>query len=121
MVNTEQILNGKVLEVKLLRTEMEKENVEKLRNKESSREKESATLIVSGLPEGSTKNNVHVHFQRKKNGGGEVKEVEILGEGKAMVTFEDLRGRLIIYYDSKHEKDRPLKVCRPVGFVNDLF
>ena len=121
VVKKEQILNGKVLEVKRLGIESEKENVEKLRNKKTSREKESATVMVSELPEGSTKSNVHVHFQKTNNGGGEVKEVEMLGEGKAMVTFEDPRGRLIIYYDSKHEQDQPLIACQPVDFVDDLF
>lgn len=56
--------------------------------------KRSATIFVSGLPEGLTKNSVHIHFQKRKNGGGEVKKVEMLGEGKAMVTFEDPPGRL---------------------------
>ena len=126
MVNTQQILNGKVLEVKRLATETEKEDVEKLRNKESSGEKESRTVTVSGLPEGSTENSVHIHFQKRKNGGGEVEEVEMLGEGKAMVTFEDPRGRLkfsitVMHYDSKHEQDRLPIVCRLVDFVNVLF
>jgi hypothetical protein len=31
--------------------------------------------VVSGLPEGATENGVHIHFQKKKNGGGEVKKV----------------------------------------------
>ena len=62
--------------------ETEKENVEKLRNKESSGEKESRTVMVSGLPEGSTENSDHIHFQKRKNGGGEIQKVEMLGQGK---------------------------------------
>ena len=127
MVNTEQILNGKVLSLKVfLGTETEKENVEKLRNKESSREKEARTVMVSGLPEGSTENSVHIHFQKKKYGGGEVATVMLLKEGKAMVTFEDPRGRLkffitVMHYDSKHEQDRLPIVCRLVDFLNVFF
>ena len=108
MVNTQQILNGKVLELKRLGTETEKENVEKLGNKESSGENESTTVMVSGLPEGSIEKGVWIHFQKRKNGGGEVVRVLLLKEGKAMVTFEDPRGRLkfsitVMHYVSKHE------------------
>ena len=92
VVNTQQIFKGSILEVKHLSTEMAKENVEKSENNESSGKKES-TVIVSGLPEGSTENSVHIHFQNKKHGGGDIQKVEMLGEGKAKVTFEDPRGR----------------------------
>ena len=92
VVNTQQIFKGKVLEVKHLDTEMATENVEKLTNSESSGEKES-TVIVSGLPKGCTENSVHIHFQKRKNGGGDIHKVEMLGEGKARVTFEDPEGR----------------------------
>ena len=92
MVNTKQIFKQSILEVKRLGTENMKESVEELENKESSGENESTTVMVSGLPEGSTKNSVHIHFQKKKNGGGEVNKVEMLGEGKAMITFQDPQG-----------------------------
>ena len=113
VVNTQQIFKGEVLEVKHLDTATEnvvnrsnessrgREStgiwtsryfpMEKLRNEESCGEKES-TVLVSGLPEGSTLNSVHIHFQKKKNGGGDIQKVEMLGEGKARVTFEDSRG-----------------------------
>ena len=89
VVNTQQIFKGKVLEVKHLDTATE--NVVN-RSNESSRERES-TVMVSGLPERSTENSVHIHFQKKKNGGDDIKKVEMLGEGKARVTFEDPQGR----------------------------
>ena len=92
VVKTQQIFKGKVLEVNHLSTEMAKENVEKSENNESSGEKES-TVIVSGLPKGSTENSVHIHFQKRKHGGGDIEKVEMLGEGKARVTFEDPEGR----------------------------
>ena len=92
VVNTQQIFKGKVLEVKHLSTEMAKENVEKSENNESSGKKES-TVMISGLPEGSTEKSVHIHFQKKKNGGGDIQKVAMLGEGKARVTFEDPEGR----------------------------
>ena len=92
VVNTEQLFKGKVLGVKRLGREM-KENVEKLGSKENSGEKESTTVEVSGLPVGSTEKSVYIHFQKRKNSGGEVKQVEMLGEKKAWVIFEDPQGR----------------------------
>ena len=88
VVNTEQIFKGHTLEVKRMDTVEKKENVE---NTESSRE--SRTVTVFGLPEGSTKDSVHIHFQKRKNGGGDIQKVEMLGEGKAMIIFEDPEGR----------------------------
>ena len=90
VVNTEQIFKGNTLKVKRMDTVEKKENVENLRNTESSRE--STTVTVSGLPEGSTENSVHIHFQKRKNGGGDIQKLEMLGEGKARVTFEDPQG-----------------------------
>ena len=81
VVKTEQTFKGKVLNVKRLVTERMNGN------------RESATVIVSDLPEESTENSVHIHFQKRKNGGGEIKKVEMLEEGKAKVTFEDPQGR----------------------------
>ena len=90
-MNTQQIFKGKVLEVKHPGTEMATENVVN-RSDESSGERES-TVMVSGLPEGSTENSVYIHFQKKKYGGGDIQRVEMLGQGKAMLTFEDPEGR----------------------------
>lgn len=36
--------------------------------------------------------NITIHFQRKKNGGGEVEKVTLLTGGQAMVVFEDPTG-----------------------------
>ena len=49
-------------------------------------------ILVSGLPVGTTENSVHIHFQKKKNGGGEVERIILLNEGKALVLFEDPKG-----------------------------
>ena len=92
VVNTEQLFKGKILGMKLLGREM-KENVETLGNKENSGEKESTTVEVSGLPVGCTKSSVLIHFQKRKNGGGEVEKAEMLRQGKARVIFQDPRGR----------------------------
>ena len=81
VVKTKQTFKGEVLNVRRLVTE------------KMSGNRESATVIVSDLPEESTENSVHIHFQKRKNRGGEVKKVEMLEEGKAKVTFEDPQGR----------------------------
>ena len=49
-------------------------------------------ILVSGLPDGTAKNSVHIHFQKKKNGGGEIERITLLNEGKALVLFEDPKG-----------------------------
>jgi hypothetical protein len=121
VINTEQIFKEKLLEVKRLGTEKLKENVEKLRNKK--RKKETRRVLVSGLPEGTTENNVHIHFQKKKNGGGEIEKVELLGEGKAIVVFEESRGTFYWSAGRQNKRDclsaykmkqKPLKL---VGIV----
>ena len=119
VVNTEQLFKGKVLEVKRIwRVKMKDE--EKLRNQENSGETELTTVEVHGLPEWSTENSVYIHFQKKKNGGGEVKKVAMLGDGKARVTFEDPQGGLKFSIsalcNSKREQD-----CIPVDFVDNFL
>ena len=54
------------------------------------------TILVSGLPEGVTENTVHIHFQKKKNGGDNVEKVTLLAGGKATVVFENPKGLLIM-------------------------
>ena len=93
VIKTQQVFKGKVLDVKLREAEVNP-NVEK-----SEKENESATVFVSGLPEGVTENGVHIHFQKKKNGGGEVKEVKLLpGKKEATVVFEDTAGLSFCFY-----------------------
>ncbi len=49
---------------------------------------------MSGIPEGTPETRITIHFQKKKNGGGEVKRVTSLTGGKAWVVFEDPKGWL---------------------------
>lgn len=37
---------------------------------------------------------VHIHFQKKKNGGGDIEKITLLAGGKAMVVFENAKGLL---------------------------
>ena len=78
VVNSKHEIKGKVVQIELEKVETSEERCR--------------TVFVSGLPEEVTENNVHIYFQKKKNGGGEVKKVEMLGQGKARVIFEEHEG-----------------------------
>lgn len=86
VVNTEQKIKGKVVRVKLVKGKIHTETVE-------TSGKEFPTVLVTGLPEGTTENGVYIHFQKKRNGGGEIKEVKLRpGKNEATVVFEDIEG-----------------------------
>ena len=56
--------------------------------------KEARTVLVSELLKNITENDITIHFQRKKNSGGEVKEVELFSDKhEALVVFEDHKGK----------------------------
>ena len=92
VVNTEQIFKGNVLKVKANEKGALDEQPEKLTEDEKSGGKESRTIMVFGLPEDATEKGLHIHFQKKKNGGGDIEEITILPGGKATVVFEDPEG-----------------------------
>ena len=52
------------------------------------------TILVSGLPEGVRESTVLIHFQKKRNGGGDIEKITLLAGGKAMVVFENPKGLL---------------------------
>ena len=55
--------------------------------------------MVSDIPEGITESNLHIHFQRKKNGGGEIQVVKFLpGRREALVVFEDPDGKCLRFF-----------------------
>ena len=55
-------------------------------------------LLVKGLKESITKEELGIHFQsRKKSGGGDIRSVELnSAKGEAVVVFEDEEGYLLI-------------------------
>lgn len=59
---------------------------------ESTEDLASRTVLVRDLSSRSKEADVIIHFQRKRNGGGEVDSVRMLGEGVAVVTFEKREG-----------------------------
>ena len=88
VIRTQQFFKGKKLVVKL------QEPKSKRNNNPLGRESidKSRTVSVSDLPEGTSESDVHIHFQKNKN-GGEVEKVTLLQEkNKALVVFEDPEG-----------------------------
>lgn len=52
----------------------------------------SNSVIVKNLSPATSEDTIMIHFQRKRNGGGEVERVRLLSEGVAVVTFEKSEG-----------------------------
>ena len=89
-------INGKRVEVTLVETEP---NRNKTSEEDAITENKSCTVLVSDLPEETTEYGVHIHFQKKKNGGGEIKTVTLVPEKKvATVVFEDIEGSCLPFY-----------------------
>ena len=59
---------------------------------ESNLDEEKATrsVVAKGIPAGVSESDLTIHFQRLKNGGGEVESVTM--EQSAVITFEDPEG-----------------------------
>lgn len=52
----------------------------------------SNSVIVRNLSHSTREEIIIIHFQKKRNGGGEVDRVRLLSEGVAVVTFEKPEG-----------------------------
>ena len=52
----------------------------------------SNSVVVKNLSPATREETVIIHFQKKRNGGGEVERVRLLSEGVAVVTFEKSEG-----------------------------
>ena len=46
------------------------------------------SIFVSNLPD-ITIDDVTIHFQKTKNGGGDIENVRMVGKGTAVVTFDE--------------------------------
>ena len=89
-------IKGKRVEVTLVETEP---NRNKTSEEDAITEDKSGIVLVSDLPEGTTENGVHIHFQKKKNGGGEIKNITLVPEKNvATVVFEDIEGSCLPFY-----------------------
>ena len=89
VIGTKQIFKENILAVALQEPESKRNN-EPLERESIDK---SRTVLVSDLPEGTSESDVHIHFQKNRNGGGEVEKVVLLQEkNKALVVFEDPEG-----------------------------
>ena len=53
------------------------------------------TIRVTNVPDQITENKLMIYFQRKKNGGGEVKEIQMFPDvHEARLVFEDVAGKI---------------------------
>ena len=78
-------MKGNVLSLELQEAKVTSEKSGRDENVEKS-------VFVSGLPEGVTEKGITIHFQKKKNGGGEVEKVIVLSRNSALVLFQDAEG-----------------------------
>ncbi|PFX27331.1 uncharacterized protein LOC111327799 [Stylophora pistillata] len=51
-------------------------------------EKFARAVVISNIPRQITKDEIHIHFQKSKNGGGEVDDIWMTKDGKAVIVFE---------------------------------
>ena len=59
--------------------------------------KEARTVVVTDIPKGESESSLFIHFQKKKNAGGEVEKVRLSRTGEtAWVVFEKHEGKLTI-------------------------
>ena len=56
-------------------------------------DQEQRSLVVQNLPQKVTKQEITIHFQKIKNGGGDVDKVTMIGENIAVVTFDEREGK----------------------------
>lgn len=64
------------------------------------KDKATKSIVVSKIPFETLDTDVYgdiiIHFQRRKNGGGEIENVFVPKKGTAVVTFEDRKGLCIL-------------------------
>lgn len=47
------------------------------------------TVVISNIPRQITKEEIIIHFQKRKNGGGEVYDIWMTKDGQAVIVFEE--------------------------------
>ena len=55
-------------------------------------EQGARSVVVSNISPETTAEDIVFHFQRRKNGGGEIAHLHIPKEGTAVITFESGEG-----------------------------
>ena len=58
----------------------------------------SRSVYVTGFKSTAKSENLIIHFQRTKNGGGDIDSIVISKRGAAVITFDDPEGKLFMFY-----------------------
>lgn len=54
----------------------------------------SRSVFVTGFKPATKSEDLIIHFQRKKNGGGDIDSIVISKKGTAVITFDDPKGEM---------------------------
>ena len=57
-----------------------------------TKDQAARSVVVQNIPPNAAADSIVIHFQRQKNGGGEVDHVHIPQKGTAVITFESSEG-----------------------------
>jgi len=57
-----------------------------------SNEKAARSVLISNISPKLRRDDIIIYFQKKKIGGGEVDEISIIKDGKAVIVFEKPEG-----------------------------
>jgi hypothetical protein len=57
-----------------------------------SEEQEQTSVVITNVPQGILKQDLFIHFQKESNGGGEVNDLLMLEDCKAVVIFDEQEG-----------------------------
>ena len=58
----------------------------------------SRSVYVTGFKSTAKSENLIIHFQRTKNGGGDIDSIIISKRGAAVITFDNPEGKLFMVY-----------------------
>ena len=61
----------------------------------------SRSINVTGFQTTTTPEDLIIHFQRKKNGGGDIESIAVSKSGTAVITFEKPEGEISYYVSGK--------------------
>ena len=73
----------------------ERSQLELLTNEEVAR-----SVLISNISAKLRRDDIMIHFQRKGNGGGEVNNVFVLKDGKAVIVFDKAEGLIPVEWIS---------------------
>lgn len=58
----------------------------------------SRSVIATGFPAHTKSGDLIIHFQRWKNGGGDIEKIILSKKGTAVITFDEPEGEKNYYY-----------------------